>query len=243
MIWLSIGLLSLLALAPALVTLWRRTRVIQDERSTALALHEAQLAEVDRDLAIGLIAPAEHDVAILEIQRRILSADAAPSTGRTSSTGLLGWFALAATPALAIALYLTNGAPSLPAQPLGPRLVAEHMQNRKTDALVAQLQQAISTLPTNDPNRRQGYLLLGQLEASGDHYAQAAEAWGNALALGFDPELAARTAEAITRAEHHVTAQALELFRKALDAAPQDAPWRPAVQGRIAQGEHDQENP
>ncbi|MCI1242648.1 MAG: c-type cytochrome biogenesis protein CcmI [Acetobacter fabarum] len=243
MIWLSIGLLSLLALAPAIVTLWKRTRVIRDERSTALALHEAQLAELDRDLAIGLIAPTEHDVAILEIQRRILSADAAPSTARANSSAMLGWFGLAAVPALAIALYLTNGTPYLPAQPLGPRLVAQHMQNRKADALIAQLQQAMASLPADDPNRRQGYLLLGQLQASGDHYAQAAEAWNHALALGFDPELAARTAEAMTRAEHHVTTQALALFRKALDAAPQDAPWRPAVQGRIAQGEHDQENP
>ncbi|MBS0988633.1 c-type cytochrome biogenesis protein CcmI, partial [Acetobacter okinawensis] len=137
----------------------------------------------------------------------------------------------------------TNGAPYLPAQPLGPRLVAQHMQNRKTDALIAQLQQAVGALPADDPNRRQGYLLLGQLQASGDHYAQAAEAWGRALALGFDPELAARTAEAMTRAEHHVSAQALDLFRKALDAAPKDAGWRSAVQGRIAQGEHEQENP
>lgn len=243
MIWFSIGLLSLLALAPAALALRSRTRTIRDERSTALALHEAQLAEVERDLTIGLIAPAEHDVALLEIQRRILSADAAPSTARARSSALLGWFALAATPALAVGLYLTNGVPDLPAQPLGPRLVAQHMQNRKTDALIAQLQQAVNTLPADDPNRRQGYLLLGQLQASGDHYAQAADAWGHALALGFDPELAARTAEAMTRAEHHVSTQALELFRKALDAAPKDAGWREAVQGRIAQGEHDQQNP
>lgn len=243
MIWLSIGLLSLLALAPAFLTLWKRTRDIRDERSTALALHEAQLTEVDRDLAIGLIAPAEHSVALLEIQRRILSADTAPSTARANSSAMLGWFALAATPALAVGLYLTNGAPYLPAQPLGPRLVAQHMQNRKTDALIAQLQQAVAALPADDPNRRQGYLLLGQLQATGDHYAQAADAWGHALALGFDAELAARTAEAMTRAEHHVSAQALDLFRKALDAAPKDAEWRAAVQGRIAQGEHDQENP
>lgn len=243
MIWFSIGLLSLFALAPAFLTLWKRTRSIRDERSTALALHEAQLAEVDRDLAIGLIAPAEHDVALLEIQRRILSADTAPSTARANSSAMLGWFALAAAPALAVALYLTNGAPSLPAQPLGPRLMAQHMQNRKTDALIAQLQQAVAALPAQDPNLRQGYLLLGQLQATSDHYAQAAEAWGHALALGFDAELAARTAEAMTRADHHVSAQALDLFRKALDAAPKDAEWRSAVQGRIAQGEHDQENP
>ncbi|MBS0990115.1 c-type cytochrome biogenesis protein CcmI, partial [Acetobacter okinawensis] len=96
MIWFSIGLLSLLALAPAALTLRGRARAIRDERSTALALHEAQLAEVDRDLAIGLIAPAEHDVALLEIQRRILSADTAPSAARAKSSALLGWIMRAA---------------------------------------------------------------------------------------------------------------------------------------------------
>ena len=79
MIWLSIALLSLLALTPAALPLWQRARQIRDERSAALALHEAQLVEIDRDLAIGLIAPTEHDIARLEIQRRIPSADTAPT--------------------------------------------------------------------------------------------------------------------------------------------------------------------
>ena len=243
MIWLSIALLSLLALAPACATLWKRTRTVRDERSAALALHEAQLAEVDRDLTIGLIAPAEHEIARLEIQRRILAADKAPSSADNSRAATVGWIGLGLAPVLAVGLYLTNGVPSLPAQPLGPRLAAEHMQDTKNDMLVARLKQTLATLPPGDPALRQGYLLLGQVEASREHYAEAADAWNHALDMGFDAELAARTAEAITRTNHQVTPQALALFRKALDAAPQDATGRSAVQARIAQGEHDQDNP
>jgi cytochrome c-type biogenesis protein CcmH len=243
MIWLSIALLSLIALAPAAATLWRRTRSIRDERSTALALHDAQLAELDRDLTVGLIASGEHAVAVLEIQRRILVADMAPSSARERSATWPGWLALGLAPVVAVALYLTNGAPMLPAQPLAPRLAAQHERDVRDDAVIAQLRAAIAALPSTDPNRRQGYLLLGQAEAGRDHYKEAAQAWSEALAIGFDAELAARTGEALTRAHHQVTPEALALFRKALDAAPHDAPWREAAQARVAQGEHDQENP
>ena len=243
MIWLSIALLSLIALAPAAAALWRRSRSIRDERSTALALHDAQLAELDRDLTVGLIASGEHSVAVLEIQRRILVADMAPSTAREQSATWPGWLALGLAPVLAVALYLTNGAPMLPAQPLGPRLVAQHQHDVRDDAVIAQLRSAIAALPATDPSRRQGYLLLGQAEAGRDHYNEAAQAWNQALDMGFDAELAARTGEALTRAHHHVTPDALALFRKALDAAPQDAPWRAAAQARVAQGEPDQDNP
>ncbi|MFT8675389.1 MAG: c-type cytochrome biogenesis protein CcmI [Acetobacter sp.] len=243
MIWLSIALLSLIALTPAALGLRRRGSVIRDERSAALVLHGAQLAEVDRDLAIGLIAPEEHGVAKLEIQRRILAADTHTPDRRAATTARWGWVMLGLIPFLAVGLYLTNGMPMMPAQPLGPRLVARHMQDQKDDMVVAQLKQALASLPATDPNLRQGYLLLGQAEAGREHYAAAADAWSHALALGFEPELAARTAEALTRVDQHVTPQALELFRKALDAAPKDAPWRDAAQARVAQGEHDLANP
>lgn len=243
MIWLSIAALSLLALAPAVWALFRRQHVLHDERTAALTLHEAQLGEVERDLTIGLIAPEEHAVARLEIQRRILAADMAPTGGSTASSTRLAWLGLTLTPIAATLLYLTNGYPTLPAQPLAPRLAAQQAQADREDAIVAQLRQALATLPDTDPNRRQGYLLLGQAEAARDHYEEAAQAWGHALALGFEPELAARTAEAMTRASHRVTPEALALFRKALDTAPKTVPWRDAAQARIAQGEHDQDNP
>ncbi|KFL88356.1 Cytochrome c heme lyase subunit CcmH [Acetobacter malorum] len=243
MIWLSIVLLSCLALAPAALPLWRRARQVRDERSAALSLHEAQLSEIDRDLDIGLIAPAEHDIARLEIQRRILVADTAPTHADDAIPPVAVWSALGLIPIAAVGLYLTNGVPSLPAQPLGPRLVAQHEQNTRGDAVVQRLKATLAMIPAGDPNLRQGYLLLGQAEATREHYAEAAEAWNHALSLGFDPEVAARTGEALTRSASHVTPQALDLFRKALDAAPKDAPWRGAIQARIAEGEHEQDNP
>ncbi|MFT9376146.1 c-type cytochrome biogenesis protein CcmI, partial [Komagataeibacter saccharivorans] len=77
MIWIGICLLGVIALLPALLS-FRRATLLRDERETALALHQAQLAELERDLVEGMIAPSEHDSARLEIQRRLLGTDTLP---------------------------------------------------------------------------------------------------------------------------------------------------------------------
>ena len=64
----------------------------------------------------------------------------------------------------------------------------------------------------------------------------AAKAWQRALANRFDPTLAAETAEAMTEANGHVTPAAAALFRRALAAAPADAPWRGMVERRLGGG-------
>lgn len=242
-IWLSIICLSLVALLPAFLTVWRRTEA-RDERSAALALHEAQLAELERDLSVGMIAPSEHHIARLEIQRRILVADQAPAETSERAARLRIVLALVAIPLFTVGLYLASGGhPSFPAQPLAPRLKLLEARDAKTGEAITHLKQALASLPPGDPNIRQGYLLLGQAEASRGHDADAAAAWHKALDLEFAPELALQIAEEQVRAEKHISADSLSLYQRALEAAPASAPWREAVQQRIAQGEHEQEQP
>jgi cytochrome c-type biogenesis protein CcmH len=85
-----------------------------------------------------------------------------------------------------------------------------------------------------DATTRQGYVLLGNAEASRGNMPEAAAAWGTALAAHFDPTLAVETAEAMTEAAGHVTDESAALFRRALAEAPADAPWRPMAEKRIA---------
>lgn len=242
MIWLGIVVLSALALLPALLTLWRRNRTL-DERSAALALHEAQLAELDRDLDIGMIALPEHSVARLEIQRRILAADQAPANVVDKAARARIIIALAAIPLAATGLYLTGGHPSFPAQPLKPRLEALAAQDAKAGQMIDQLKGAIAKMSPEDPTLRQGYILLGQAEASRGHDKEAIEAWRKALDMEFQPALALELAETQVHSDGHISADSLSLYRRALDAAPKDAPWRQAVEQRIAAGVHEQEQP
>src|SRR5436309_1924680 len=113
MIWLAIVLLAAIALAPLALSL-RRAEVARSRREAAIALHRAQLAELERELADGRIAPAEHANAVLEVQRRLLAAaggpEDAPQTGSRSPVLI----ALALVPLGAVALYVVGGYPNLP---------------------------------------------------------------------------------------------------------------------------------
>ena len=237
MIWLSIILLSALTLLPCALIL-RGTPAARDRHEAALALHRGQLGELDRDRADGLIADSEFGTARLEIQRRLLA-----EAGRTADGGTTGSRApvaamLVLVPLAAIALYLIGGHPGLPAQPIAGRMAQADARTQDDTRLLAELQAQLGKLPPGSPQAHEGYVLLGQAEATRNDWAAAAAAWAHALQDGFDATLAAQTAEAQARAEGHVSAQSAALFRRALDAAPRDAPWRLLAEQRIAQSEH-----
>ncbi len=78
-------------------------------------------------------------------------------------------------------------------------------------------------------------MLLGNAEASRGRFQEAADAWRIALTVRFDPTIAAEAAEAITEVNGRVTEEAAVLFRRALAAAPADAPWRPMAERRLSE--------
>ena len=231
MIWLAILVVSLVALTPVLLALRGNARN-QDRGEAALALHRAQLAELERDRAEGRIDPTEHAAALLEVQRRTLVAadmrDAAPQQG--GRTPLIA--ALALIPAVALGLYLIGGQPAMEsASPADQSAMLE----AQTEQMIDQLHQAVAAADPKSARAKEGNTLLGTLEESRGDFAAAAAAWNAALSAGFDPLLAAHAAEAQTRADGHVSPASAALFREALAAAPPDAPWRDLVQKRLAE--------
>lgn len=228
MIWLAILLLAVAALAPLALVLRRRTEA-KGGRDPAIALHRDQLAELDRDLADGRILPAEHATARLEVQRRLLqiagtAEDAARPGSRTPVFAVL-----ALVPVLALGLYIVGGSPGLPTASSSEGRAAEE------DALVGQLRERLAAMDPHSEQARQGYVLLGNVEESRGNYAAVAAAWRSALQVRFDATLAARTAEAATRADGGVSDSSASLYRRALAAAPPDAPWRGVVEQRLAE--------
>ncbi len=136
MIWLAIALLAAIALAPLALSL-RRTAAARGRQEAAIALHRAQLAELDRDLADGRIAVPEHASAVLEVQRRLLAADSGgEAESRISSRGPV-LVALLLLPLGAFALYLLGGSPDLPAQPLADRIALAREREAREAALIA----------------------------------------------------------------------------------------------------------
>lgn len=234
MIWLAIAVLAGVSLAPLALSL-RRAAVARSRREAAVALHRAQLAELDRDLADGRIAASEQASAALEIQRRLLAAAGSGEPDTRANATSTVWFAMVLVPIGALALYLIGGSPEMPAQPLAERIAAAQVREAHEAALIAELRRRLGAIDPHSDQARQGYVLLGNAEASRGRLQAAADAWRTALDVRFDATLAAEAAEAITEVNGQVTGDAAALFRRALAEAPADAPWRPMAEKRLSE--------
>ncbi len=238
MVWLAIACLCAVSLAPVAWAMGCGVTV-RGRRDPALALHHAQLAELDRDLGEGRIAQADHGSARLEVQRRLLAEAARDEVApvRASRGPLVA--ALLLVPGLSVALYLVSaGRPDLPAAPLAARIAASSGRAAEDVKLLGELRESIGRLPPGSDQARQGLLILGQAEATLGHWGPAADAWRQALDIRFDPTVAFEVAESTTRAQGHVDAASADLYRKALADGAADAPWHAIATQRLAEAEH-----
>jgi cytochrome c-type biogenesis protein CcmH len=234
MLWVGIAVLCFVALIPLLWAV-RGPITARGRRESALALYRAQLVELGRDLDDGRIGRAEHEAAVLEVQRRLLAVANSTESGFLRGDRGPLMIALFAVPAMGVLLYLTGGSPDLPAEPLAPRMKAAEQQMQEENALIDKLKQVLTTMDPHSERAREGYVLLGGAEARMGNMAGAAQAWRTALAVKFDPTLAMEAGEATTEANGRVTDEAASLFRRALAAAPANAPWRAMATARLAQ--------
>jgi cytochrome c-type biogenesis protein CcmH len=231
---LILALFALVVLAPLALVLCGRQGV-RSRRESALAIHRAQLAELDRDLAEGRLAPEDHAAAKLEVQRRLLAAADAPEPAPARANRRPVLAVLVLVPLLAAGLYAIDGHPFLPAAPLASRLAEAARSAQDAEALVAMLRTRLATLDQHSDLARQGYMLLGNSEDALGHLPDAVAAWRKALEIRFDPALAALVAEAQTRIEGKVSADSAALFRRALAEGPANAPWRKTAEQRLAE--------
>jgi len=234
MIWVFIVVVAAVALAPFGFAVLRGGRV-RSRREAAMALHRAQLDELDRDLAEGRILPAEHVAARLEVQRRLL-ADAELAEAEGSRSGPIAVVLTAAlVPAVAVFLYVEDGVPNYRQAAKQAEAQRGTRNVAQDEAIVQRMRAVLATMDPASDRTRQGYILLGNAELSLGHLAETAAAWRKALATKFDPTLGAETAEVITDSEGHVTPEAVSLFKRALSEAPADVPWRKAAEKRVAE--------
>ncbi len=223
--------LVILALVPLLFVLWR-VRTPRGRRASALVLHRAQLEELDRELDEGRIGAVEHAGAKLEVQRRLLAVgELKDETVTSASRGPL-ILALILVPLAAGGLYLIEGRPDMPSG-LEARRDSTAPEAQEAERLITTLRSRLAALDPTSDVASQGYLLLGNAEASRGRLAEAAAAWRLALRAGFNPGLAAQAAEAQTQADGKVTDETKALFRRALAEAPPDAPWKALVEQRL----------
>ena len=231
-------LLALLTTATvgALLIPLLRTRVTSTSRFEGeLAIYRDQLAEIERERAGGALSENEAAAARLEIERRILAADA---TARTTANPpdalhrLLPPALALAIPLLALGLYLKVGHPGVPAQPFvaGAKPPAE--QSLDVAQLVAQARARVAA----EPNSADAQSALGEgltLEADGTVTPAAVEAFKQALALQ-PSDARSLYYLGLHDAQSGDSAAALKRWQELEAKSPPNAPYLPVLRAEMA---------
>jgi len=241
MIWVYVAALVLITLAPLVLFAWRAAAQ-RGRQEAALALHRAQLLELDRDLADGRLVPEEHAGAVLEVQRRLLAdASLVEADGRMSGPLPVALTALI-VPAAAIALYLAGGFPNFPpkdgdsgqtASQQQAAVAPDPDQEARDDMLIAQLRARLALMDVGSDKWVEGYTILGKAEYSRHRYQAAVDAWKVVMKNHFDPGLAADIGEVLTQAAGYITPEALTYFKRSAAESAPDAPWMKLVVKRL----------
>ena len=192
-LWIILTLMVAIAAAVLTIPLVRRHEARADSRTATLAVLRDQLADVDVQLAAGVLPPADAEGLRIEIKRRMLAAGHIPEEARAAlaSRTLSGMaIGLAAVVALAGgALYATMGKPGLAGTSVpvaagsAPPAVAGNVPNAQgageIAALVAGLEKKVAAKP-DDP---EGWRMLGWSYFQMQRFDDAARAYGKAVAL------------------------------------------------------------
>ncbi len=186
-----------------------------------MAVYRDQLAEIERDLAAGLVGKTEAEAARVEISRRLLAAsDAAQAALPAGNAMSAAWrrrtvavASLLTLPIVAGSLYLVLGSPELASgQPVTQHDVAATPQS--IEALVAE---AEAQLARNAQDGR-GWEILAPIYMRLGRYSDSVAAWRHTLQLlGDNAEREANLGEALTaEANDVVTADAKTAFIRAV---------------------------
>jgi cytochrome c-type biogenesis protein CcmH len=213
--WFVFALMTVAAVFAVLWPLGRRYR--PQEQGTEASVYRDQLAEVDRDLAGGLIGAAEAEQARIEISRRLLAADSAQIRPAAQASPWLrravAVVALIGLPLAALAFYLPLGSPQLGDFPLASRSQAPDGQQPLVN-LVAQVEAHLE----KNPSDARGWTVLAPVLGRLGRYDDAARAWRNVIAYaGENSERRADLGEALVGAAGGVvTGEARAEFERAV---------------------------
>jgi len=236
-LWLILGAISLAVAAILFVGSRRGTRVPSDAADHDLAVYRAQLDELERDRERGVLQDSELESARLEVQRRMLAADAARGRTVGGQPGTAGWgvpMALAvAVPLSAGAVYLWLGNPGVDSQPFAERRGGS-AQSAEGGALpdVATMMMGLRERLAEDPADLQGWITLGSAAFAMGDFGEAITAYNRALAIDADlAQLHSALGEAhIMSAGGIVT----EAARRALEQAVAKDPLEPRARFYLA---------
>jgi len=222
-LWFVFALMTVAAIFAVLWPLGRRGRA--DTGGSEVVVYRDQLAEIDRDLASGIIGAAEADAARIEISRRLLAAadqsgNDTPVQGSLSLRRAAAIVALVGLPVIASGFYLALGSPRLGDFPLAERSKVADV-NQPLANLVAQVEAHLEKNPTDG----RGWTVLAPVLSRLGRYDDAVRAYRNAITYAGDSaDRRADLGEALMgTAGGVVTAEAKAEFERAVALNGDDA--------------------
>ena len=234
-----LALLTTATVGVLLVPLLRAGARRTERLDSALAIYRDQLAEIERERAVGAMAEAEAAAARTEVERRILAAaqDTKADVPKDSST--LHRFlppALALLiPVLALGVYLQIGRPGLPAAPFSAQRAAPPAKPGEPfspERLLADARARLAEQP-NDPDALSALGEALVLEADGTVTPAAVDALNKALA-GRPDDHRAQYYLGLHEAQGGDSRAALARWQALESRSPPDAPWLPMLRAEIA---------
>ncbi|HEX3367328.1 c-type cytochrome biogenesis protein CcmI [Phenylobacterium sp.] len=237
MLWMILTLMVALAAVGLAIPLIRRHDAARTARGSVAEVLKGQIGEIEAQAAAGALPAHEAEALKADVKRRVLAegkepdAPARPLSERTLlilALGLVAVVVLAAT-----GLYLKIGQPNAtgsqpPATAASGALPPGH-PNGEVASMIGQLEQRMKA----SPNDAEGWRMLGWSYLQVGRNADAATAYGRAVAL--DPHngeyLSAQGEATVLAAQGQVTPAAEGIFRKAvsLDASDPRARYYLAI--------------
>ncbi|TCS63643.1 c-type cytochrome biogenesis protein CcmI [Varunaivibrio sulfuroxidans] len=187
MLMISAPILVFMTVGILAVSVLRRAKDGYSRKEYDVAIYKDQLTEVDRDLDRGVLNADQAEAARVEIERRMLGADAGAgaSKGRPLSQKahrVLTAVVVVVVPLGAAALYLDLGKPTLHDLPYAGRHDPAFQQANRLDQLrsmVVQLEEKVQ----RRPNDQKGVALLGQAYVALGEYEKAVKMYRRLVKL------------------------------------------------------------
>jgi cytochrome c-type biogenesis protein CcmH len=218
--------MTLAVLGIVIFPMLRRAGAVTERAAFDQAVYRDQLRELDRDLTRGLIAAPEAQAARLEIQRRMLAADAPATTAAPTRTGRSPVLALAVAVLMvggAVGIYGRLGDPTIPASPYAARVIrapgAQDPGHDMNQAILA-LEERLKT----EPDNAERWLLFARSVASLGQWTKAIAAYEKLRTLvPDDPDINAGYGEMLVMAAEGIVTPAAEAaFKLTLAKNPQE---------------------
>lgn len=205
------------------------TRGRDERRGDDVAVYRDQLAEIERDVVAGRIAPQEAEASRIEVSRRLLQAAErekqavgdTPDVARGRRTAAVA-FTILALPAIAVAFYYRLGAPweAVPK----PAVEAKAPAGMSLAEMISRVEAHVR----ENPNDGRSYEVLAPVYMRLARFDEAIAAWRKTIEiLGDSAMREAGLGEALVgKAQGEVTAEARAVFDKTLAQDAGNVPAR-----------------